>query len=74
MNIMKKIQADENGHKYMLFRINIYFSEYFLAVEIDEKEHTDRDIIFEEKCQKTLEKNFVVNLLELIQLLQKIGV
>ena len=50
MNIMKKIQADENGHKYMLFRINIYFSEYFLAVEIDEKEHTDRDIIFEEKC------------------------
>ena len=41
MNIMKKIQAGENGHKYMLFRINIYFSECFLAIEIDEKEHTD---------------------------------
>ena len=56
MNIMKKIQADKNGCKYKLFRIDIYFSEYFLTVEIDEKGHTDRDIIFEEKRQKALEK------------------
>ena len=56
MNIMKKIQADKNGCKYILFRIDIYFSECFLAVEIDEKGHTDRDIIFEEKRQKALEK------------------
>ena len=28
----------------------------FLAVEIDEKGHTDREIIFEEKRQKALEK------------------
>ena len=40
----------------MLFRIDIYSSECFLAVEIDEKGHTDRDIIFEEKRQKALEK------------------
>ena len=33
-----------------------FFREYFLAVEIDEKGHTDRDIIFEEKRQKALEK------------------
>ena len=46
---MKKIQVDNNGHKYILFRIDIYFSEYSLAVEIDEKGHTDRDFIFEEK-------------------------
>ena len=52
----KKIQADKNGFKYILFRIDIYFSECFLAVEIDEKEHTDREIIFEEKRQKALEK------------------
>ena len=39
---MKKIQADKNGCKYILFRIDIYFSEYFLAVEIDEKGHPDR--------------------------------
>ena len=52
----KKIQTDENGSKYILFRIDIYFTEYFLAVEIDEKGHTDRDLIFEEKRQKALEK------------------
>ena len=40
----------------MLFRIDIYFTKYFLAVEIDEKGHTDRDLIFEEKRQKALEK------------------
>ena len=39
-----------------MFRIDIYFTEYFLAVEIDKKDHTDRDLIFEEKRQKTLEK------------------
>ena len=55
-NYSKKIQVDENGCKYILFRIDIYFSECFLAVEIDEKGHTDREIIFEEKRQKALEK------------------
>ena len=56
MNPMKKIQVDKNGCKYISFRIDIYFSECFLAVEIDEKGHTDRGIIFEEKRQKALEK------------------
>ena len=57
MNIMKKkIQVDKNGCKYILFRIDIYFSECFLAVEIDERGHIDQDIIFEEKGQKALEK------------------
>ena len=49
-----------------MFRIDIDFTEYFLAVEIDEKGHTDRNLIFEEKRQKTLEKNLTVHLLELI--------
>ena len=40
----------------MLFRIDVYFTEYLLAVEIDEKGHTDRDLVFEEKRQKALEK------------------
>ena len=65
------MQVDNNGCKYILFRIDIYFSEYSLAVEIDEKGHTDRDFIFEKKRQKALEKNLVVNLLELIQVMQK---
>ena len=68
---MKKIQIVNNGCKYILFRIDIYFSECSLAVEIDEKGHTVRDLIFEEKRQKALEKNLLVNLLELIQVMQK---
>ena len=51
-----KKQTDENECEYILFRIDVYFTEYFLAVEIDEKGHTDRDLIFEEKRQKTFEK------------------
>ena len=50
------MQVDKNGCEYILFRIDVCFSEYSLAVEIDEKGHTDGDFIFEEKRQKTLEK------------------
>ena len=57
MSITKKIQVDNNDQEYILFRIDIYFTEYFLAVEIDEKGHTDRDLIFEKKREKALEKN-----------------
>ena len=42
----KKIQVDKNGCEYILFRIDDYFDEYSLAVEIDEKGHTDRYFIF----------------------------
>ena len=52
----EKIQVDKNGCKYILFRIDVYFNKFLLAVEIDEKGHTDRDLIFEEKRQKALEK------------------
>ena len=37
MSIMKKIQVDKNGCKYILFRIDICFNKYCLEVEIDEK-------------------------------------
>ena len=56
VSIIKKTQVDDNDQKYILFRIDIYFTKYCLAVEIDEKGHTDRDLIFEEKRQKALEK------------------
>ena len=32
----EKIKADKNECKYILFRIDVYFTEYFLAVEINE--------------------------------------
>ena len=56
VRIMKKKQLDNNGKKYILFRIDVYFTEYCSAEEIDEKGHTDRDPIFEQKRQKALEK------------------
>ena len=52
----KNQQVDKNGCKYILFRIDVYLNEFLLAVEIDEKGHTDRDLIFEEKRQKAQEK------------------
>ena len=66
-NYKEKIQVNKNGHEYILFRTGVYFTKFFLAVEIDEKGHTDSDLIFEEKRQKSLEKNLIVNLLELIR-------
>ena len=56
INIIKKIQVDKNGCKYILFRIDVYFNKFLLAVETDEKRNTDRDLIFEEKRQEALEK------------------
>ena len=56
INIMEKQYIYKNGCKYILFRIDVYFNKFLLAVEIDEKGHTDRDLIFEEKRQKALEK------------------
>ena len=43
------MQVDKNGSEYILFRIDVYFTEYLLAIEIDEKRHVDRDLIFEKK-------------------------
>ena len=54
--LWKKIPVDKNGCKYTLFRIDVYFNKFLLAVEIDEKGHTDRDSIFEEKRQEALAK------------------
>ena len=56
----EKIQVDKNGRKCILFRTDIYFTEYLLAVATDEKKHVERDLIFEEKKQKALEKILVV--------------
>ena len=42
-----------------MFRIDIYFTKYSLAIEIDEKGHADRDLEIEKKKrQEALEKKF----------------
>ena len=64
----KKYKLMKMGlYLYISFRIDVYFTEYLLVVEVDEKGHTDRDLIFEEKRQKHQRKNLVVNSLELIR-------
>ena len=50
----EKIQVDKSGREYILFRVDVYFIKYLLAVEIDEKGYTDRDLILEEKRQEAL--------------------
>ena len=63
MNIMKKIQVNENGCKYILLRIDIHFRECFLAVEIDEKGHTEGTLFLRKKEKKHQKRNLLVNLL-----------
>ena len=48
----EKIKVNKNGHEYILFRIDACFTEYFLAVEIDEQNHEGRDLIFFKKRQE----------------------
>ena len=45
----EKIKVDKNEHEYILFRIDVYITEYFLAVEIDEQNYEGRGLIFEKK-------------------------
>ena len=53
---MKKMQVDKNGRNCRLFRIDVYFNKFLLAVDIDEKGHINRDLIFKEKRQEGLGK------------------
>ena len=67
----EKIKVDKNGHEYMLFKTDVYFTEYFLVAEIDEQNHESKDLIFEKKDKRHYKKNLVAYLLELIQVTQK---
>ena len=46
------MQVDGNSKQYILFRIDIYLTKYCLAIEIDEKGHTDRDLELEKKDKR----------------------
>ena len=52
----KRIWVDKNGHKHILFKTDVNFTEYILAIEIDKQNHEGRELIFDEKRQKALEK------------------
>ena len=65
---MKKFASEEIlfQHFVLTYKIDLYFSEHRLAIEIDEKGHNDRNIGCEIERPKTIEKNLIVSLLELI--------
>ena len=47
-------------------------TEYFLAVEIDEQNHDAENLFLKKKETRNIrKKNLIVNLLELIQVMQK---
>ena len=52
-------KVDENERDYILFRIDVYFIEYNLAVEVDEKGHVNRDLIFEKKKTSSRKKTLL---------------
>ena len=43
-------------HNVLSYRIDAYFPKYKLAIEVHEKNHNDRDIDYEIRRQKALEK------------------
>ena len=61
------MQVDTYEHEYILFRIDVYFNDYLLAVEIDEKNMLTETLFLKRKEKKYQKKNLVVELLELIQ-------
>ena len=48
----EKIKVDKNGCECILFRIDAYFTEYFLAVEIFEQNDEGRELIFRKKVKR----------------------
>ena len=55
----KQIKIDENEDDYTLFRIDVYFSEFDLTVEVDEKERNDREKKRPEAVEKKLDWKFI---------------
>ena len=45
-------------HSVLSYKIDLYFSKYRLAEEVDEKRNKDRNIDHEIKSQKEIEKEF----------------
>ena len=55
----EKIKVDKNEREYILFRIDVYFTEYFLAVKIDEQNHEGREIIWKKKTRGIRKKTWL---------------
>ena len=71
ISIKRKKKVDRNELECILFRTDVYLTEHFLAIEIDEQNHESRELIFEKEKTRGIKINLVVNLLELIHVMQK---
>ena len=67
-SVMDAFKGENTQTQYSVlgYRTNLYFYDYKLAIEVDEKGHKDTNINHEIQRQKALEKNLVANLLGLI--------
>ena len=57
-SVMDTFEGENMQTQYSVlgYRIDLYFHDYKLAIEVDEKGHKDRNIDHEVKRQKVLEK------------------
>ena len=53
---MKKLLLQ---HFVLSYKINLYYHEHKLAIEIDEKGHTDREVNEKIKKQKAIDCEFI---------------
>ena len=49
-------QNMQTGYKILSYRIDLYFHDYKLAIEIGENRYSDRNIDYEIKRQKAIEQ------------------
>ena len=59
INLIKDAFEGENmqtQYTVLNYRINLYFHEYKLAIEVDELGHNDKNIDYEIETQRALEK------------------
>ena len=65
---MSSFEGKNMQTQYILgYRIDLYFHDYKLPVEIDENRHSDGNIDYKIKRQKAIEQELGLNLLELIR-------
>ena len=55
----------QTQYRVLGYRIDLYFHEYKLAIEVDEKGHKDRSIDHEIKTQKAIEKELGCELIRI---------
>ena len=71
-NYKENKKNDKNGHEHILFKIDVCFTKYLLAVETYEQNHEGRDFIFEEKRQEALEEKLSWKLIRIKLVIPKV--